>query len=107
MDKTKKIRNSPELIARIATQMKEKRHNAPSLASALGMSRQWGYEIMKNHIRLSADMLAKIAQILGVTTDSLHSADSGGNGKIDLRKYVTEICDERIEERIKDLNKTE
>ena len=99
-------RNSPELIARIAAKMEEKRYNIPAFAAALRMSRQWGYAVMKNQIRLSGDMIKKIADILGVTTDSLHYSIDEQEGKIDIKKFIIKICDERIDERLKEFNKT-
>lgn len=98
---TSKEKNLPELIARIAAKMDEKRYNAASLASALNMSRQWGYAVMNNQIKLSAEQLAAIAKILDVSMDWLYYAASESGGKVDLKGLVTKICDERIDERLK------
>lgn len=88
-------RNSPEIIERIKRLAEGRRYNPSSFGLALGKTRSWGHQFMKNEILMSADTLQKIAKLLGVTVEFLLTG-SAEDIKTEFREMVREIVREEM-----------
>lgn len=89
-------RNPQWTIDEIKRLMREKRYNPASFATALGFTKAWGYLFMKNEVIITLPLLIKIANLLGVSAESLIPKEEG---KMTLEEYVRSLVNQELKKK--------
>lgn len=101
-------RTDPRVLSKIHEILNAKGLDPTKLGRALGYTGQQGGKLMSGEIKISVDVLLKIAEILDVSSSSLLPGENPGT-KPEFEEYIWESIkrrlDKYLEEKFKELSK--